>query len=177
MNALNGKIGAFLHVLHRFAADGKADGSQISVGNQTISLLDKTLDSIQNLLAKSQVMDVPNEVNTTFPQDLDPSLFDLQQSVECRLCNVSFCKLFICMRSLFDHVSLSQTIYSFCLLKYSIKLDFDAVHTRPCSRTCKPRLALGSFATRKERNNSVTIKEQQQAKAFCGNYLLFYFVE
>lgn len=84
------EIGAFLHELRRFVADDQ----QIFVGNKTINLLDETVDFIQDLMgAKAKVVEVPNEANATFLHDLDPSHFQLQRNIMCRLCNVSFCKL------------------------------------------------------------------------------------
>lgn len=80
------EIGAFLHELRRFVADGQ----QIFVGNKTISLLDDAVDIIQDvLLTKAKIVEVPDEINTNFLQDLDPSHFELQRSIMCRLCNVN----------------------------------------------------------------------------------------
>lgn len=82
------EIGAFLHELRRFVAGGQ----QIFVGNKTINLLGDTVDFIQDqLLTKAKVVEAPDEINTDFLHDLDPSHFELQRSIMCRLCNVKFC--------------------------------------------------------------------------------------
>lgn len=84
---MNVEIGVFLHNLHRFVA---FFDQQVSIGNKTIHLLDDTVTYIQDeLLTKAKVIELPNETNTNFLQEMDPSHFELHRSIMCRLCNVN----------------------------------------------------------------------------------------
>lgn len=80
------EIGVFLQNLRRFVVDQQ----QISVGNKTLGLLDDAVTFIEKIFAKAKVIDVQNETNPNFLQDLDPVHFELQRSVMCQLCNVTF---------------------------------------------------------------------------------------
>ena len=89
------KIGVFLYNLRRFA-----DRQQVVVGNKTFDLLHDTVTFIHDeFIPKAKAIEVPNEENTDFIQDLDPTHFEIQQSIMCRLCKVGVhsscvCKLF-----------------------------------------------------------------------------------
>lgn len=87
INALNVEIGAFLQNLRRYVSGSQ----QVSIGNKTVELLLDTVTFIEGqLIGKADIIDVLNETNPNFLQDLDPSHFDLQRSFMCRLCNVSY---------------------------------------------------------------------------------------
>lgn len=82
------ETGLFLHNLRRFVADGQ----QVSIGNKTIQLLNDTVTFIQGqIIDKAEVIEVPREQDASFLNYFfDPSHFELQQSIMCRLCNVNF---------------------------------------------------------------------------------------
>lgn len=85
INLLNVEIGQFLYNLRRFA-----DCQQVSIGKKTLDLLFDTVTFIQDeLIAKAEVVKVPDEVNTNFLQELNPSHFELRRHVICLLCNVN----------------------------------------------------------------------------------------
>lgn len=80
------EIGVFLQNLRRFVAGQQ----KISIGNKTAGLLGETVIFLEELITKAKFIDVPNETNPNFLQDLDPVHFELQRSVMCLLCNVTF---------------------------------------------------------------------------------------
>lgn len=124
------EIGAFLYELRRFVADGK----KIFVGNETIKLLADTVDIIQDqLLTKAEVIDLPNEINMKFLQELD-SDYKLYRTIMCRLCKVSHVFVytlhfsFIC--DLFSIICGFFIFFFFHSVEHSIELDFDAGDAR-----------------------------------------------
>lgn len=87
INSLNVEIGQFLYNLRRFA--DRPDRHQIVIGKNTIDLLLDTVSFIEELIANAELVEVPNEMNTDFLQELDSSHLELRRNAMCLLCDVN----------------------------------------------------------------------------------------
>lgn len=92
INSLNTEIVVFLQNLRKFAADQQVaiPDQKVVIGKRTVDLLYEIVSFIEEeLMKKSDVIDVANEINPSFLNDLDQSHFELHRNIVCRLCNVN----------------------------------------------------------------------------------------
>lgn len=78
------EIGVFRRYLHYFS-----NIECVKISNQTVNLLQATIQSIVDLTNTAEVVDATEEADVDFLFDLDEHRYELQRYIACHECNVS----------------------------------------------------------------------------------------
>lgn len=85
INQINIEIGVFLRQMRRYS-----EQKNIQINDKTTELLLDVVDSIDRIIANSNLIPTTDNRNTNFIFDLNEQQFDIRQYIMCRLCIVSF---------------------------------------------------------------------------------------
>lgn len=84
VNTFNVEIAIFLRAIR-----GHINNSGSTINNKTQELLGELVSSIDDLAHNAKVINVPNNIDVDFLNDLDDRYYGLRQNIICRLCLVS----------------------------------------------------------------------------------------